>query len=120
MENENFGKVLPPLRDAGESRFLLQEFARGNVPIVATDHAPHALEEKNRDYSEAPSGITGFGIHPLLLLNKAVVEEQFPDELAPGKFLKIDKVVKAMSENPARTFGLKAEWGKLLFENIVI
>jgi len=72
------------------------------------------LEEKNRSYEEAPSGITGFGIHPLLLLDKAVSDEQYRwvlgkdmEKLKRMTLLDIPSVVKATSENPARTFGLE-------------
>ncbi len=96
LKNANFGKVLPPLRDELHSRYLFNELKKGNIELIGTDHAPHTLQEKSRDYSEAPSGFPGFETYPLLLLNKTCQGE-----------LSLEKFVQAASENPAIIFNLK-------------
>lgn len=52
-------KVNPPLRSEELRRGLLAEFDAGNVPILASDHAPHASDAKGRPFALAPSGVPG-------------------------------------------------------------
>jgi dihydroorotase len=96
LENENYGKVLPPLRDNDHPKFLFNELKNGNIEFIGTDHAPHTLEEKLKNYVNAPSGFPGFETYPLLLLNK-VFQYQLP----------LENFVKCTSENPAKKFNLK-------------
>lgn len=96
LTNQSYGKVLPPLRGEEHSRYLYNKFREGSIKIIATDHAPHTLEEKSRDYLSSPSGFPGFDTYPLILLEK-VIQNELP--------LKI--FVKAASENPALKFNLK-------------
>ncbi|MFX1258508.1 MAG: dihydroorotase family protein [Promethearchaeota archaeon] len=96
LKNDNFAKVLPPLRDEKHSRFLFNEFKEGNIELIGTDHAPHTLKEKSKDYFNAPSGFPGFETYPLLLLNKVFQYE-----------LSLENFVKVASENPAKKFNLK-------------
>ena len=90
-----WGKVNPPLRRKADREALFQAFCRGEVPMLATDHAPHAPEEKERDFGEAPSGLPG-------------VETGFAMMLALVKkgFLSLDVLLMAACSNPATTFGL--------------
>jgi len=95
MDLGAWGKVNPPLRRKADREALFQSFCRGEVPMLATDHAPHAPEEKERGFGEAPSGLPG-------------VETGFAMMLALVKkgFLSLDVLVKASCSNPAGTFGL--------------
>ncbi len=96
IANDNFGKVLPPLREKKHSKFLFDELTKGNIPLIGTDHAPHTLEEKSRGYSDAPSGFPGFETYPLLLLDKVCRFE-----------LSLENFVRVASEQPAKQFNLK-------------
>ncbi|UCD01293.1 MAG: dihydroorotase family protein [Promethearchaeota archaeon] len=96
LSNDNFGKVLPPLRKDNHSRFLFNELKEGSINLIGTDHAPHTLDEKSQKYSEAPSGFPGFETYPLLILYK-VFKFQLP----------LENFVRAASENPAEIFSLK-------------
>ncbi|MFX0041533.1 MAG: dihydroorotase family protein [Candidatus Hodarchaeota archaeon] len=98
LENDNYGKVLPPLRDKKHPEFLFNELENGNIELIGTDHAPHTLEEKSKNYDSAPSGFPGFETYPLLLLNK-VFQYQ----------LSLENFVKCASENPAKKFKLKSK-----------
>ena len=96
LEEDNYGKVLPPLRNIDQSQFLLNEFREGNIKLIGTDHAPHTLKEKSVDYPDAPSGFPGFETYLLVLLDLVF------------KFkLSLENFVKTTSENPARIFNLK-------------
>jgi len=95
MDLGAWGKVNPPLRRKADREALFQSFCRGEVPMLATDHAPHAHEEKERDFGEAPSGLPG-------------VETGFAMMLALVKkgFLSLDVLLRSACYNPAMTFGL--------------
>jgi dihydroorotase len=95
MDLGAWGKVNPPLRRRADREALFQAFCRGEVPMLATDHAPHTHEEKERGFGEAPSGLPG-------------VETGFAMMLALVKkgFLSLDVLLRSACQNPALTFGL--------------
>ncbi|MFX1571237.1 MAG: dihydroorotase family protein [Promethearchaeota archaeon] len=96
LTNDNYGKVLPPLRTEEHPKFLFNELKEGKIQLIGTDHSPHTLEEKSVEYLKAPSGFPGFETYPLLLLDKVFNFE-----------LPLENFVKASSENPAKIFNLK-------------
>jgi dihydroorotase len=96
LEISSYGKVLPPLRAKKHPEYLLQELVKGNIKYIATDHAPHTLEEKRLPFYQSPSGFPGFETYPLVLLHKV-----FQNELTLKTF------VQTASENPAIRFNLK-------------
>ncbi len=53
-------KVNPPLRTENDRQALIQGLKEGVIDIIATDHAPHTEAEKQKDYKDAPAGISGF------------------------------------------------------------
>ena len=52
-------KMNPPLRTEKDSLAIIEGLKDGTIDLIATDHAPHSEEEKNKPLTEAPSGITG-------------------------------------------------------------
>ena len=52
-------KVNPPLRTQGDLEALIKGMEEGIVDVIATDHAPHDLEDKDKDFSNAAFGISG-------------------------------------------------------------
>src|SRR6185437_16053071 len=52
-------KMNPPLRSAFDRETLIAGLADGSIDCIATDHAPHAANEKNQEFDRAPFGITG-------------------------------------------------------------
>ncbi|WP_309492249.1 allantoinase AllB [Candidatus Hecatella orcuttiae] len=91
-------KVNPPLRSREDGEALWEALAEGTVDTLASDHAPHTPEEKERgwrDFWEAPSGFCG--VETLLPLMLTQVNR--------GR-LSLEKLVQLLSENPARIFGL--------------
>jgi len=101
LGNPSFGKVLPPLRDTENSSFIITQLQEGKINFIGTDHAPHALKEKNLPFFDAPSGFPGFETYSLILLDKVL----------NGK-IEVQKFVKMSSENPAKRFNLELK-GKL-------
>lgn len=56
----------PPLRTEWDRTKIIEGLADGTIDMIATDHAPHAIEEKEREFTKAPSGIVGLKL-PFLL-----------------------------------------------------
>ena len=60
----------PSLKTADDNRQLWQALADGRLQVIATDHAPHTLEEKRRPYPDSPSGIPAVENSLALMLNE--------------------------------------------------
>lgn len=52
-------KMNPPLRGESDRRAMVEGVLDGSIDCIATDHAPHALHEKDQEFERAPNGITG-------------------------------------------------------------
>ncbi len=89
------GRMNPPLRDEERRRDVYEAVADGTVDMIATDHAPHTLDEKDAGIWEAPSGVPGVETMLPLLLEEAR-QDRFSYE----------RVRDLIAANPAETFGL--------------
>src|ERR1700751_1939681 len=93
---DGINRVTPPLREAADALALRQALADGVIDCVATDHAPHAEDEKCVQSCAARPGMLG------LQTALSVVAQTM---VAPGLLTWRD-VARVMSENPARIVGL--------------
>ncbi len=91
-------KMNPPLREASDRESIWEGLADGTLDIIATDHAPHTLEEKSCDFKNAPSGITGLETS-FLLAYSILIKKEIAD---------YSDLFTLMSLNPARLYGLSA------------
>jgi len=90
-----FGRMNPPLRSEERREALFSRLAAGDVDVVATDHAPHAVDEKRRGLVDAPSGVPGVEtLYPLLL-----------ESVRTGE-LSLERVRDVVAATPAKIFGL--------------
>jgi dihydroorotase len=89
-------KMNPPLRSAADRAALLAALADGTIDAIATDHAPHALFEKEVEFDKAAFGITGLEI----ALAAAITELQHTG------LISMSRVVELLSTNPAKIVGL--------------
>mgnify|MGYP001615040885 FL=1 len=89
-------KMQPPLRSTRDVEAVLEGLLDGTIDCVATDHAPHALSEKEGEFAEAASGVVGLETAVPLLLDRLV---------RPGR-LDLSTFVARMSSGPARVLGL--------------
>ncbi len=83
----------PSLKTADDNRRLWQALLQGTIQVVATDHAPHTLEEKRRGYPQSPAGVPAVENSLPLMLN----------EVSRGRCT-LEQVVEWMCAAPARVW----------------
>ncbi len=74
-------KMAPPLRSAEDVRACRKALAEGVIDVIATDHAPHALHEKEVEFTAAPPGILGFETAYAVVMDLVRTDELSPLEL---------------------------------------
>jgi dihydroorotase len=85
-------KMNPPLRATADRDAMLEGLADGSVDVIATDHAPHHIDEKMVEFDRAPFGIVGLETAISLSL----------DRLVHAGLIRLSRLVELMSTNPAR------------------
>lgn len=91
-----FVRMNPPLRDAADVAAMWEALADGRIDMIATDHAPHSIDEKMKPYRRAPSGVPGVETMVPLMLDAA----------AQGRCT-YDQVLAWCCHNPARVYGIE-------------
>ncbi|MSO57917.1 MAG: dihydroorotase, partial [Thermoleophilia bacterium] len=89
-------KMNPPLGSEAHRLALVDGVRDGTIRCIATDHAPHALHEKQAPFEEAPFGVTGLETAFAVL---------YTDLVLTGE-LRFETVLERMSAGPAAVFGL--------------
>ena len=92
----NLIKCNPAIKDASDREALIRALADNVIDVLATDHAPHTLEEKSKPYSQAPSGMP--------LVQYALVAAL---ELVHEKRSTVAQIVNKVSHAPAQLFDVK-------------
>ncbi|HWL39066.1 MAG TPA: dihydroorotase [Gemmatimonadaceae bacterium] len=89
-------KMNPPLRTAADVEALREAVKDGTIDLIATDHAPHHYDEKEREFADAPNGIVGLETALAVVVTNLVEKGglTFPD------------LVERMACAPARLFNL--------------
>lgn len=90
-------KMNPPLREAEDVAALREALRDGTIDAIASDHAPHAEEEKELEFSLAPFGVIGMESSLAICIS----------ELVESGLLTWPQLVELMAVNPARILGLK-------------
>ena len=98
IKHGTLAKMNPPLREEEDRQAIIKGLQDGTIDIIATDHAPHSMEEKAKAITEAPSGI--IGLETALSLGIT--------SLVDKGLLSMKDVIAAMSTNPAAMYGLDA------------
>jgi dihydroorotase len=96
MYNTN-AKMNPPLRSAADRDAMIEAILDGVVDVIATDHAPHAVHEKEVEFDHAPNGITGLETALGLCLRWLHKEWKMPQ----------GRVLSLLSAQPAALLNLK-------------
>jgi dihydroorotase len=92
-------KVAPPLRTKADVEAVREALADGTIDCVATDHAPHSLEEKEQEFDAAPCGMVGLETAFAVVFTESGLD--------------LTGVVKRMSTAPARVRGLTGHGGPI-------
>lgn len=96
-------KVNPPLRTREDRDALGSALADGTIDVVATDHAPHAVEDKEAEFDRAPPGTIGLETALAAVLTHLV---------EPG-VLTVPRAIEALSTTPARILGARDHGGPI-------
>ena len=96
LQEDGRFKMNPPLRSREDRIALVEGICDGTIDMIATDHAPHSAEEKGKGLAGSAFGIVG-------------LETAFPvlyTRLVKTGVISLEKLVKLMSENPRKRFGI--------------
>jgi dihydroorotase len=95
---DTHAKMNPPLRTADDVAALREAVADGTIDLIATDHAPHHYDAKEREFADAPFGIVGLETALALVVTELV---------KPG-LIDFSTLVDRMACRPAALFHLPA------------
>ncbi|WP_142427427.1 dihydroorotase [Enterococcus durans] len=93
-----FWKMNPPLRGKEDREALIEGLLDGTIDCIATDHAPHGLEEKSKSFLESPFGIVGSETAFQLIYTHFVETKRFT----------LEQVINWLAVKPAEIFQLNA------------
>ena len=96
-------KVNPPLRRIDDREALRAGLADGTIDAVATDHAPHAVEEKEAEFDQSPPGTIGLETSLAAVLS----------QLVEPRAISLSRAIEALSTEPARILGLSEHGGPI-------
>ena len=94
LKEEGRFKMNPPIRSEEDRLALIEGIKDGTIDMIATDHAPHSLEEKSKGLKDSMMGVVG-------------IETSFPvcyTHLVKKGIITLPELVKLMAENPANRF----------------
>ena len=103
LEFGTHAKMNPPLRLEEDRQAIISAIKDGTIEIIATDHAPHAKDEKDQEITKAPSGILG-------------LETALPlgiTELVDKGYLEYSDLIDRMSVGPAKLYHIESEAGSV-------
>lgn len=89
-------KMNPPLRTREDVEAMKEGLRDGTIDVIATDHAPHTIDEKEVEYTQAPFGIVGLETAIGLSIT----------ELVEKKILSLSQLIEKFSTNPRRILSL--------------
>lgn len=98
LEYGNLAKMNPPLRTSKDRYKIIEGLEDDTIEIIATDHAPHSIEEKKRGLMETPSGIIGLETSLALGITN----------LVRNGHLSMIKLLEKMTINPARLYNINS------------
>lgn len=90
-------KMNPPLRSEEDRKAMIEGLIDGSIDAIATDHAPHAIHEKEQEFERAPNGITGLESALGLAISTLHGKHKIP----------LSRVIALLSTQPANVLRLK-------------
>lgn len=100
LQDDGRFKMNPPLRSPSDRQALLEGIADGTIDVIATDHAPHSLEEKSRGLALSAMGVVGL---------ETAFAASYTALVASG-IVGIDRLVELMALRPRDILGLPQSW----------
>ncbi len=97
MTRGTMAKMSPPLRSEHDMKAVAKGLADGTLDCIATDHAPHTLEDKANDLVDAANGVVGLETSFAASLT----------HLVEAGYMKLPRLVECLSTRPAEILGLK-------------
>lgn len=91
-------KMNPPLRTEADVKAIVKGLKDGTIDVIATDHAPHLIDEKRVEFKDAAFGIVGFETALPLILT----------ELVDTGVLTLTKAIEKITSNPAQILGKRS------------
>ena len=98
LEKGTLCKMNPPVRTRWDRDKILEGLKDGTIDLIATDHAPHSREEKNREFTKAPSGIIGLETSLALGITNLVRK----------KVITLMELLRKMTINPSELYGFSS------------
>ena len=98
LQEDGRFKMNPPLRDKTDREALVAGVVDGTIDVIATDHAPHSLDEKSKGLAGSAFGVVG-------------IETAFPvlyTHLVETGVITLEKLIALLSTNPRKRFGIPA------------
>lgn len=92
-----YAKMNPPLRSESDVKAVIQGLKDGTIDVIASDHAPHTVEEKNVEFALAANGVSGIETMLGLVIS----------ELVETKELTLAEAIAKMTINPAVILGIQ-------------
>lgn len=97
LREDGWWKMNPPLRSSSDREALLQACADGTIDVIASDHAPHSLEEKNKGLENSAMGVVGLEVALPAVYSFAVLTGH----------LSYERMIEMMAIKPREIFGIK-------------
>lgn len=97
LEEDARWKMNPPIRSAEDRAALIEGIKDGTIDMIATDHAPHSIEEKSRGLKDSAMGIVGLET-AFAALNTHLVKRGI---------ISLEHLIKIMSINPRKVFRIE-------------
>ena len=98
LQEEGRWKMNPPIRSAADRDALIEGIKDGTIEVIATDHAPHSMEEKTKGLEKSNMGVVGLETS-FAAINTYMVN---------AGHISFEKLVEIMAINPRKIFGLPA------------
>ena len=103
LKHKTNAKMNPPLRLEEDRIAIIEGLKDGTIEIIATDHAPHAVEEKDQEITKAPSGILGLETSLALGIT----------ELVDKGYLTLNELIERMTVGPAKLYHMDDKVGSV-------
>ena len=97
LQEDGRFKMNPPIRSEEDRLALIEGLKDGTIDMIATDHAPHSLEEKSKGLEKSLMGVVG-------------IETSFPilyTKLVKTGIISLEKLIEVMAINPKKRFGIE-------------